>query len=107
MKSCLYPYYEGADFRSDICFEKFWAQTSKFRLFGPKSINFLILTKFCLYRVSNLQILAICVKKKKKKINFLTKLHLPLFDSSDSNYTFEQKSQNAGIMGQDQSAHLG
>ena len=69
MKSCLYPYYEGADFKSDICFEKFWAQTSKFRLFGPKGINFLILTKFCMYRVSNPQILAICVKKNKNQLS--------------------------------------
>ena len=40
MKFCMYPYYKGAEFKSDICFQKFWAETSKFRLFEPKDINF-------------------------------------------------------------------
>ena len=37
------PYFEGADFKSDICFQKFGAQIKTFGYFGPKSINFLIL----------------------------------------------------------------
>ena len=57
MKFCMYPYYEGADFKSDIRFQKFWAKTSKFRLFGTKDFNFLILMKFCLYPVSKVLIL--------------------------------------------------
>ena len=40
MKIYLYPYYEGADLKSDTRFQKFWAQKSKFKLFGPKGINF-------------------------------------------------------------------
>ena len=38
--------FEGADFKSDICYRKFWAQIPKFQHFRPKSIDFLILTKF-------------------------------------------------------------
>ena len=99
MKFSLHPYYEAADYKSDIRFQTFCAQTPKFRHFVSKNINFLILTKFCLYPVSkvliskfifkNPQILAFCAKK-----NFLilTKLHLPLFDVSDFIHTFEQKS---------------
>ena len=56
MKFCLYPYYEGADFKSDIRFQNFWAQTPKFKHFGPKGVNFLILTNFCLYSVSKVLI---------------------------------------------------
>ena len=55
MKFCLYPYYEGADFKSDIRIEKL-AKTNKVSLFGPKDTNFLILTKFCLYLVSKVLI---------------------------------------------------
>ena len=49
MKFCLHPYFEGADFKSDIRFPKFSAQIYKFRHFGPKCIKFLILNKFCHY----------------------------------------------------------
>ena len=95
---------------------------SKFGHFGPKSINFLILTKFCLYPVlkvliSNQTFVFENFKPKfpdfgvvsQKKNNFLilTKLHLPLFDRTDFNYKFEQKFQNVGLMGQNQSTRLG
>ena len=122
MKFCLYPYYEGADLKSDIHFQKCWAQTPKFRDFGPKGINFLILTKFGLQPVSKVlisnQIFVFKNFKPKspnfgvsgqKSINFLilTKFHLPLFDGSDFNYMFKQKSKNMGLMQQNQSTHLG
>ena len=55
-KILLVPYFEGADFESDICFQTFLAETSKFEHFRPKSINFLILTKFCLYVISKVLI---------------------------------------------------
>ena len=41
--------FQGVDFKSDLCFQKFQAQIPKFEHFGPTSINFLILTKFSLY----------------------------------------------------------
>ena len=63
---------EDADFKSNICFRKL--QTQSFGVLGKKKINFLILTK----------------------------LNLPLFDGSDFNYTFEQKCQNLGLIGQNQ-----
>ena len=47
---------KGADCKCDILSRKVWAQTSKFGRFGPKGINFLILTKFCLYRISKVLI---------------------------------------------------
>ena len=56
MKFCLYPYYEGADFKSDNRVQKL-AKTNKVSLFGPKDTNFLILTKFCLHLVSKVLIL--------------------------------------------------
>ena len=34
------PYFEGADYKSNICFPKCWAQIPYFGRFGPKSINF-------------------------------------------------------------------
>ena len=40
------PYFEGADFKSDICFRKFRAQIPRLGHFGQKSINFLIITNF-------------------------------------------------------------
>ena len=40
------PYFEGADFKSDICFRRFRAQIPRFGYFGQKSINFLIITNF-------------------------------------------------------------
>ena len=55
-KILLVAYFECANFKSDIGFEKFWAQIPKYGLFEPKSINFLILTKFCLYPISKVQI---------------------------------------------------
>ena len=103
MKFCLYPCYKGADFKSDIRFQIFWAQTPKFRHFEPKGINFLILTKFCLYPVSKVlisnQTFVFRTFKPKspnfgilgqKKINFLilAKWHLPLFNGSDFSYNF-------------------
>ena len=39
------PYFEGADFKSDIGFQKFRAQILKFGHLGPKSINFSDLNK--------------------------------------------------------------
>lgn len=36
-------YFDGAYFKSVICFQKFWAQIPKFGHFGPKSTDFLIL----------------------------------------------------------------
>ena len=55
MKFCLYPYCEGADFKSDIRVQKL-AKTNKVSLFAPKDTNFLILTKFCLHLVSKVLI---------------------------------------------------
>ena len=46
------PYFEGADFNSQIGFWKFRFQMSKFGHSGSKSINFLILMKFCMYPIS-------------------------------------------------------
>ena len=37
--------FEGTDFKSGICFRKFWAQILKFEHFGPKGSNFLVLKK--------------------------------------------------------------
>ena len=48
--------FEGADFKSDICFRKFRAQIPNFEHFGTKSINFLILTKFSLCTISKVLI---------------------------------------------------
>ena len=48
--------FAGADFKSDICFQKFLAQIPKFKNFGPKSINLLILTKVCLFATSKVLI---------------------------------------------------
>ena len=41
------PYFEGADFKSDICISKFWDHG----YLGPKCINFQILTKFRMYPI--------------------------------------------------------
>ena len=46
----LYPIFEGADFKSDIYFQRFRDQIPKFEHFGPKSIN------FCLYATSKVLI---------------------------------------------------
>ena len=43
-------------FSASFRFYKFWAEMPKFGYFGPKSINFLILTKFCLYPISKVLI---------------------------------------------------
>ena len=48
--------FEGSDIKSDICFQKLRAQIPKFEHFGPKRINFLILTKFSLYAISKVLI---------------------------------------------------
>ena len=48
--------FEGADFKSDICFRKFRAQIPNFEHFGTKSINFLVLTKFSLCTISKVLI---------------------------------------------------
>ena len=40
------PNFGGADFKSDICFQKILIKIPKFEYFGPKSIGFLILTRF-------------------------------------------------------------
>ena len=49
-------YFEGTDFKFVICLWKFWAQRAIFWHFGPKSISFLILTKFCMHPFSNVLI---------------------------------------------------
>ena len=72
------PYFEGADFKSDICFQKFLAQIPKFKNFGPKAITFLILMKFCLYAISKVLISNLTLVFEK----------------------FEPKSPNIGILGQ-------
>ena len=46
------PYFEGADFKPDIGFQKFWAQIPKFGHFESKSINFLFLAKFRMSPIS-------------------------------------------------------
>ena len=45
------PYFE-----CPICFWKFWTQILKFGYFRPKSMNFLILTKFPIYSISQVLI---------------------------------------------------
>ena len=47
------PYFECTDFKVLICFWKFLVQRPKFGHFEPKNINFLVLTKFCMYPISN------------------------------------------------------
>ena len=49
-------YFQDLDFKSEIAFWKFLAQIPKFRHFGPKSIDSLILSKFRMYPVSNVLI---------------------------------------------------
>ena len=74
----LVPYFENADFKSDICFRKFQDQILKFGRFGPKSI---ILKKiFYIYPYSTVVISII---------------------------TFKHKSTNVVIIGQNQSTHPG
>ena len=70
-------YFQAADFKSDIGFRKFLAQIPKFGHFGLKSINFLILMKFCMYTISNVLIANLTLAFEK----------------------FEPKSLNLGIMG--------
>ena len=73
----LVPYFENADFKSDICFRKFQDQILKFGRFGPKSI---ILKKiFYIYPYSTVVISII---------------------------PFKHKSTNVVIIGQNQSTHL-
>ena len=92
----------------------------KLEHFGSKSINFLALTKFWLYPVSKVLIsnqtfVFENFKPKlpnfgvvlQKKINFLILTKLHLLNGSDFNYKFEQKSENVGLMGQNQSKCLG
>ena len=94
--------------------------TFAFEKFEPKHPNLgtlsqKVLTKFCLSLVlkeliSNQTFVSKTFKPKstnfgvsgQKKPNFLilTKLRLPLFNGGDFNYTFEQKSQNVRLMGQ-------
>ena len=50
------PYFEHIDFKCLICFWELWAQIPKFGHFRPKSMKFLILTKFCLYSISKVLI---------------------------------------------------
>ena len=50
------PYFECAYFKFVICLWKFRAQMPKFEHFGPKGINFLILTKFCVYPILNVML---------------------------------------------------
>ena len=50
------PYFECVDFTFVICFWKSRTQFPKFGHFEPKSINFLILTKVCLYPISEVLI---------------------------------------------------
>ena len=71
-------YFEGADFKSDICFQKFLAQIPKYKNFGPKTITLLILMKFCLYAISKVLISNLTLVFEK----------------------FEPKSPNMGILGQ-------
>ena len=49
-------FFEGADLKSDIGFEKFRAQMPKLRHFRSKCTIFLMLTKFCLYTISKVLI---------------------------------------------------
>ena len=50
------PYFKDTDFKCNIDFQKFWVKIPKIGHFGPKSINFLILTKFCMYSISTVLI---------------------------------------------------
>ena len=87
-------YFEGADFKSDICFRKFHAQIPKFENFESKSITFLILTKFYLYNISKVLIsnltFAFCCPRLHKRIKcfrFATYFENVFF-------VFTKKSQN-------------
>ena len=46
------PYFENADFKSGIGFQKFWAKIPKYGHYGSKNTNFLTLARFCLYDIS-------------------------------------------------------
>ena len=91
--------FKGADFKSDNFFRKFWAQTTKFEHFGPKSVNFLILTKFCLYAipkvlVSNLPF-AFCGSYQPSTLVRRTNSMFPLCNLYGKYFfLFLQKSQN-------------
>ena len=50
------PYFKWTDFKSEIGFQKVWVQIPKFWHFGSKIINFLILTKFCMYPIPKMLI---------------------------------------------------
>ena len=73
------PYFKDTDFKCNIDFQKFWVKIPKIGHFGPKSINFLILTKFCMYSISTVLI---------SNMLFVLK-------------DFELKSPNLGILGQE------
>ena len=75
------PYFKSANFKSGICFRKFRAKIPKSVHVGPKSIHFLILTKFYLYPISKVLI---------SNLTFV-------FEK------FEPKSPNVGILGQNAS----
>ena len=75
----MYPILKDTDFNCNIDFQKFWVKIPKIGHFGPKSINFLILTKFCMYSISTVLISNM------------------LFALKD----FELKSPNLGILGQE------
>ena len=75
----MYPILKDTDFKCNIDFQKFWVKIPKIGHFGPKSINFLILTKFCMYSISTVLISNM------------------LFALKD----FELKSPNLGILGQE------
>ena len=113
------PYFESADFKTAICFWKFWAQIPKYDHFKAKSTNFLVFTKFCMCTfskvvISNLSFVFENFEPKSKNLDVLYQkvltfnlneiLHLIskvfLLYLAFVFKNFEPKSQNLSIFGQ-------
>ena len=117
-------YCKGGNFKSDICFQKFWTKIPKGGDFEPKSINLLFLMKFCLYPCykgadfkSDIRFQKFWAQTPKfwhfesKGINFLTLTNFclyPVLKVLISNQTFvfktfKPKSPNFGVLDQKKS----
>ena len=72
------PYFEGANFKFDICFQISPAQIPKFKNFGPKAIIFFILMKFCLYAISKVLISNLTSAFCGSQHSLVPRLHKPI-----------------------------
>ena len=72
------PYFEGANFKPDICFQISPTQIPKFKNFGPKAITFLILMKFCLYAISKVLISNLTSAFCGSQRSLVPRLHKPI-----------------------------